>query len=202
MQDAFFVQRAVTSDLPAKLIQPEIANSKILENKMKIKPIKVFLQLATVLFVAGFCSIAQAQIVVNLKVSSNQGALEATTRGSCARQPNNNGCVAASGQTQINFTLSSPNCNAGGKWELTHVALGNGNKASPGNISAVAAQDFGANQSTGVVSPQSQSGNHILIRDDNSQAYDIWYTVYARCTGNGATIATDPRVENDGSGGQ
>ena len=167
---------------------------------MKKKQVRVFLQLATVFFVACICSVAQAQIAVKLVVNSDQDALEVTTRGQCARQPNNNGCVRASGQTNINFNLPNTNCSAGGTWELSHVALGNGNKAQPGNISSVAAEDFNADQSTGVVTPKSQSGSHILIQDNNTQAYDIWYTVYARCTGNGATIATDPRVENDGTG--
>ncbi len=167
---------------------------------MITKHVGVFLQLATVLLVTGFSSIAQAQIAVKLTVNANQDALEVTTRGRCAKQPNNNGCVRAAGKTNINFNMPNTSCNDGGKWELSHVALGNGNKAEPGNISAVAAQDFNADQTTGVVKPKTQSKKHILIRDNNSQAYDIWYTVYARCTGSGLTIATDPRVENDGTG--
>jgi hypothetical protein len=167
---------------------------------MNLKNIKTLLPFATLLLLASLYTTAHAQIVVSLAVSSDQSELVPTTRGSCARQPNPPGCVRASGQTQINFNLSNSPCSGGGSWQLTHVALGNGNKAAPGNISTAAAQDFSANQSSGVVSPISQSANHILIRDNNSQAYDIWYTVYARCSSSGATIETDPRVENDGSG--
>ena len=102
---------------------------------------------------------------------------------------------------QLNFNLTGQTaCSAGGDWELDYVALGNGNKASPGNISQVAAEDFDADQGSGIVSPVSQNARHILIRDNNSEAYDIWYTVYAVCEGNGSTITTDPRVENDGTG--
>ena len=168
--------------------------------KKQITDTKIFLQLATVLFVAGFCSIAQAQIVVNMKVNSSQNKLTITTHGTCARQPNPAGCVRASGRTQINFNLvENTQCNAGGNWELTHVALGN-SSGRPGNISAVAAGDFNANQGSGVVTPVSRNARHISVRDDNSQAYDIWYTVYATCAASGSTIDSDPRIENTGTG--
>jgi len=166
-----------------------------------MKKLKALLQLTTALTVVGFCSLASAQIVVNLEVSPNEDELQITTHGACSRQPNNPGCVRASGQVQINFNLKGQTgCSAGGNWELDYVALGNGNKASPGNISQVAAEDFQADQGSGVVSPLSKSARHILIRDNNSQAYDIWYTVYAICEGSDSPITTDPRVENDGSG--
>jgi len=163
--------------------------------------LKVFLQLVTALTVVGFCSLASAQIVVHMEVSPNEDELQITTHGACSGQPNNRGCVRASGQVQISFTLKGQTgCSAGGDWELDYVALGNGNKANPGNISQVAAEDFQADQGSGVVSPISQNARHILIRDNNSEAYDIWYTVYAVCEGGGSPITTDPRVENDGSG--
>lgn len=131
---------------------------------------------------------AQANaIVVNFNVNDSQSKLVATTQGSCVKN-NAPGCVRASGQTQINFNLTGPtNCS------LDHVALGN-----PGDISAVAAADFNADMASGVVTPISQSERHILIRDNNTDIYDINYTVYANC-GNGL-IDSDPRVENDGTG--
>ncbi|HEY5775509.1 MAG TPA: hypothetical protein VIS57_05425 [Xanthomonadales bacterium] len=139
-----------------------------------------------------------AAIVVNLEVNDSQTKLVATTPGSCTRIPNTPGCVHATGQVQINFNLTgNSSCSEaeGAKWQLDHVAMGD-----PGNISAVAAADFNADQTSGVVSPISQSANHILIRDNNTQAYDIAYTVYARCEGGSSVIDSDPRVENDGSG--
>ncbi len=168
--------------------------------KKQMINLKVFLQLAAVLSFVGFCSAAQAQIVVNLQVNSNQNKLTITTHGACSRQPNPPGCVRASGRVQINFNLvGNAKCSAGGDWELSYVALGN-SSGRPGNISAVAAGDFNANQGSGVVTPVSRNKRHISVRDNNSQAYDIWYTVYAKCAASGATINSDPRVENDGTG--
>jgi hypothetical protein len=89
---------------------------------------------------------------------------------------------------QINFNLTGDT-----SCSLAHVALGN-----PGNISEVAAADFNADMASGVVTPISQSGRHILIRDNNTAAYEIAYTVYANC--NGSLIDSDPRVVNDGTG--
>lgn len=159
--------------------------------------LKTFLQLLAVLSIVGFHSIAQAAIVVDLAVSANQKTLEATTHGSCS-QNNTNGCVRVSGNENINFNLGNFSCASGGSWSLSQVFLGN-SKNSRGNISAVAATDFNADQSSGLVSPAGNPNpNHIQIRDDNTEAYDIWYTVTATC--GGSTIELDPRIENDGTG--
>lgn len=156
---------------------------------MQIVKTRPLLLVAAVLSAFGAISLAQAAtVVVNFDVNESQTKLVATTPGSCTRGNNTNGCVRASGQTQINFNLTgSTACS------LDHVALG-----GPGNISAVAASDFDADMSSGIVNPISQSDRHILIRDDNTDVYDIAYTVYANCNGN--LIDSDPRVENDGSG--
>jgi len=155
---------------------------------MTTSKLKSILRIAAALSAIGGISLAQAgAVVVNFKVNDDQSKLIATTQGTCQ---NNNapGCVRASGNTQINFNLTGPsNC------ALDHVALGD-----PGNISAVAASDFDADMSTGVVTPISSSNNHILIRDNNTDVYDIAYTVYAICSG--MMIDSDPRIENDGSG--
>lgn len=154
---------------------------------MKTSKLKSLLRVAAVFFAVGSVSLAQAgTVVVNFDVNGNK--LVATTPGNCSSGANTNGCVRASGQTQINFNLTgNTDCS------LDHVALG-----GPGNISAVAAADFNADMSSGVVTPISQSGRHILIRDNNTDIYDIAYTVYANC--GGAMIDSDPRVENDGTG--
>jgi len=155
---------------------------------MKTSKLKSLLLVATVLGAIGSVSQAQAvAVVVNFNVNDDQSKLIATTQGTCIKN-NTPGCVRASGQTQITFNLTGPtNC------ALDHVALGN-----PGDISAVAAEDFDADMATGVVTPISQSERHILIRDNNTDIYEINYTVYANC-GNGL-IDSDPRVVNDGTG--
>lgn len=155
---------------------------------MKISKLKSLLRVAAVLGAIGAASLAQAgAVVVNFNVNDSQSKLVATTQGTCMNN-NTPGCIRASGQTQITFNLTGPTSCA-----LDHVALGN-----PGNISAVAAADFNADMSTGVVTPISQSERHILIRDNNTDIYEINYTVYANC-GNGL-IDSDPRVVNDGTG--
>lgn len=163
---------------------------------MRVTGLKTFLQLAAVLTVVGFHSIAQAAIVVDLAVDADQANLIATSHGTC-QQNNTNGCVRVQNKVQINFNLGNFPCASGGSWSLSQVILGN-SKNSRGGISVVAASDFGANQSSGVVNPVSQNPNHIGIRDNNTQAYDIWYTVTASC--GDSTINLDPRVENDGTG--
>jgi len=154
---------------------------------MKTSKLKSLLRVAAVLAATGSISLAQAAIVVNLKVNDDQSKLIPTSQGTCVKN-NTPGCVHASGRVQINFVLPGPaDC------ALDHVALGN-----PGGISAVAAEDFDADMSSGVVTPVTQSDRHILIRDYNSDIYDVNYTVYADC-GNGL-IDSDPRIENDGTG--
>jgi len=158
---------------------------------------KTLLLLAVVLSVGGFHSIAQAAIVVDLEVNANQQQLDATTHGDCS-QNNTNGCMRVSGNQNINFNLGNYPCASGGTWSLSQVILGNA-KNSRGSISAVAASDFDADQSSGVVTPVGNPNpSHIGIRDNNTEAYDIWYTVTATC--GSSTINLDPRIENDGTG--
>ena len=153
--------------------------------------IGVFLKLVGLLSVVAFHSVAQAQ-VVNLQVNDTQTKLTVTSPGSCSRA-NAKGCLRVTGQAQINFNLTGTTDCA-----LSYVALGN-SENSQGGISAVAASDFNANASTGVVTPVgTPSARHILIRDNNTAEYDLWYTVYASC--GGSTITSDPRIENTGTG--
>ena len=158
----------------------------------------VFLKLLGVFSVIGFHSIAQAA-AVSLEVSGDHKKLVVTTPGACGHVPPKPGCMKASGRnTKINFSLKNSSCTSGDTWELDHVALGN-SKNSVGNISDTAAHDFNADKTTGVVTPLgTPTAKHIQIRDYNSEEYVIWYTVYATC--GGATISSDPRIENDGSG--
>ena len=166
---------------------------------MKTIRLKTFLKLLTVLSAVGLVSMAQAAIVVKFEVEG--GKLVPKTAGKCKKQPIKPGCLKASnGRVQINFKMQDKRC-PGGKWQLDHVALGN-QENSTGNINEVAAVDFNADQVSGRVNPVSANANHILIRDYNSAEYDIWYTVYARCSGDNSMINSDPRVENDGTGQQ
>jgi len=156
---------------------------------MKTYELKRLLQTATVLCAVGMISAAQAAPppVVLLRVNADETKLEMTSPGNCVKN-NTPGCVRVSGKALINFNLTgNTNCC------LDHVALGD-----PGNISAVAAADFNADMTSGRVTPVSQNCRHIQIRDNNTAAYDIAYTVYANC--GGTLIDSDPRVENDGTG--
>ena len=164
-------------------------------NNKNIK-VKVFLQLLILLSVVGVYSMAHAA-TVQLRVENNQ-SLVIETPGNCG-SGSMNGCVRASGRAPINFNLvGERGCSGGGQWGLDYIALGN-SKGQSGNISAVAASDFGADQGSGRVTASSSAGNHIAIRNNNTQAYEVWYTVYASCPG-GGTIKSDPRIINDGSG--
>ena len=155
---------------------------------MKTSKLQSLLRVGVALCAIGTISLAQAAaIVVNFEVNENQTKLVATTPGNCVSN-NTPGCVRASGQVQINFNLTGDTSCA-----LDHVALGN-----PGGVSAVAAADFNADMSSGLVTPISSSGRHILIRDNNTDVYEVPYTVYANC--GGAMIDSDPRIVNDGSG--
>lgn len=143
---------------------------------------------------------AQAAIVVQMQVNASETGLDITTQGTCQNGTNSNGCVKAQGRQPINFNLvGNRSCSAGGSWELDSVALGMARK-STGNLTAVAASDFNADQSSGEVTANNQSGNSIQIRNNNTAVYDAWYTVYATC--GDSEIETDPRIENDGSGRQ
>jgi hypothetical protein len=160
--------------------------------------LKFLLQLVVVLSMLGFYSAVHAQaIVVGLQVNADQDGLEITTRGNCKKSPNPNGCIYARGAVQINFNLPNARCSDNESWQLDQVMLGNSDKGEPGNISSTAANDFDADQASGVVTPVASSANHILIQNNNSAVYDIWYTVSASC--GGETIYTDPRIENGGS---
>lgn len=154
------------------------------------------------LAVVGYSTVAQAAIVVNMEVNEAEDALEITTHGTCGGTNPPRGCMLVSGKQQINFNLigdKSCSLNPGTDWKLHSVVLSKYKNAEPG-ISQVAADDFGADIDSGVITaPIMQKDYHIGVRDNNTQEYDIWYTVYAKC-GDMATIDADPRIKNDGTG--
>lgn len=167
--------------------------------KMKVTGLKTLLQVTAVISIVGVCSTVQAAAtVVNLQVNASQTKLEITTRGNCSSN-NTNGCLKATGNAQFNFVLTgNKSCSAGGMWKLANVVLGM-SEGSKGNITAKAAADFYANQSSGVVTAHTSSDSHILIKDDNTAVYDVFYTVTATCDGM-PPIDSDPRIRNDGTG--
>jgi len=172
--------------------------------KEQLPKVKKLLQLLTLLSVFGVFSIAQAQIVVNLRVNGAEDKLTTNTHGTCQHPKNQNGCISASGRVLINFQLiGERNCSTGGKWKLHEVVLrGEEDKDVAPGISEVAASDFNADEYTGVVQPnEEKKADHIQIRNHNSKKYDVWYTVSAHCASSGLTIDMDPRIRNDGTGG-
>ena len=157
-----------------------------------------FARWVTVLVVTLVTTSLQASVTVQMRVNDTDDKLEITTRGSCTSGSNPNGCVKAVGRQPINFNLvGDKRCPSGELWQLDYVALGM-SEGSTGGLTAVAASDFNADVSSGEVTPNSQSANNIQIRNNNSAAYEVWYTVYATC--DDMVIDTDPRIENDGSG--
>ena len=170
-------------------------------NQRRIK-LERLLQLVMVICLVGFCSVVQAQAVVQLRVNVAEDKLIIETPGTCKKLPVTDGCLFATrGNTHVNFNLvGNKDCSESGKkWELDSVVLGT-SEGSPGSIGSVAAADFDAVEATGFVNPTSINASHIAIQNYNSKAYDIWYTVTAICVDGTSVIDSDPRIENDGSG--
>lgn len=168
--------------------------------KVQLPKLKNYLPLVTLLSVFGAFSIAQAQIIVDLRVSGDESKLKTMTHGTCQASYNSNGCIGASGRVLINFNLiGKTECSSGGNWELDKVVLSE-KKDSKTGISEVAAADFNADEATGVVTPKLEKLRKIQIRDHNTEDYIVWYTVSAYCAAGESTIYLDPRIRNDGSG--
>lgn len=158
----------------------------------------VILKWAAALLAVVWTVSAHAAIVVQMRVSENDDKLEITTLGSCTSGNNTNGCVQAQGAEPINFNLvGDKRCPSGELWQLDYVALGM-SEGTVGGLTSVAASDFNADAASGEVTPNTQSANYIQMRNNNTAAYDVWYTVYATC--DDSVIDTDPRIVNDGSG--
>ena len=162
---------------------------------------KALLQWSILVLVVGFFSNVQAAIVVNMEVNEGETELNITTHGTCSGTNVPRGCMKVTGKNQqINFNLiGNRGCSAtpGTNWKLESVVLSE-EKGQVG-ISQVASDDFGADMETGnITNPVSQNDHHMGVRDNNTEAYDVWYTVYAQC--GGVKISTDPRIKNDGTG--
>lgn len=183
-------------------------------NKKAMK-IRFSLQLFSVLALAGFYPLAQAQVdnlTVQLSLDADQIKLNPTTHGSCGNN-NHPGCIniPADNKARIHFVLTgNRQCNRprGQTWNLSEVYLGGKNSAgkpgSWGDLDAEIEADFNvANSRSGLLNPEPSSNEQqIVIFDGNNYAYDVWYKVVATCVDQGgvaiATIETDPRLENGG----
>jgi hypothetical protein len=170
----------------------------------------IILRLATVLTVVAWGVSAQANPVL-IEVNSAGTKLVPTSPGNCVSGTNHPGCVRGQGRQPINFNLtSSRECSPVANWELQHVEIRTREDGEPGRLCHASddpvhcdrvASDFNADRTTGRVTPRgTPNPNHIQIRNNNSAAYVVWYTVYANCGGSDPVIDTDPRIENDGSG--
>jgi len=173
------------------------------------------IQFLALLAVAGFFSVAQAQVSnlnVSLQMDGGQNRLEVTTRGQCSNN-NHNGCLVVRQGTKarINFSFGgNKQCNRPGgvSWKVGEVYLGGkGSSRKPnhwGNLDSQVKADFSvADASSGRLNKDSGSNdNSIVIFNGNNSAYDIWYKVTAVCVdasgGVVDTIETDPRIKNEG----
>ncbi len=144
-------------------------------------------------------------VTVQVSVSDDETYLEVDTPTQCSSAPGR-GCIeAAPGVKQrINIVFGGDEpCSSGGRWGLTAVYLGGENSpGKPGSWGGLnlAARDFNADPGSGRVNLESGSNPQALrFINQNTAAYDVWYTVQAEC--NGRVIEVDPRIRNGGVGG-
>ena len=177
--------------------------------KTQTTKLKAFLRLASVLSIAGFCSLAQAAIVVNMEVGEDQEGNEKliiTTHGTCSGNNPERGCMKVTGKDQqMNFNLIGnrvcKHAPPGSRWVLDSLVLSNTENGPP-PLRQEAVDDFEVDQETGIVTGfVSKNPKHMGILNANTKEYEVWYTVNAVCAGGSKRINTDPRIQNDGTGG-
>lgn len=160
---------------------------------------------------------APTVLTINAEVQTVGGKSEIVIKSpsECPAFPAEMGCVEVkSGEIGIiHFVLdggTAKSCegqpDATWVWEeIQLTAMGNVDSSGGdvikkvGNISQTAQGDFGAT-SKGDITAATINGQYMSVRDMNSAAYDIWYTLYAHQCGNATNTATsDPRVRNHGN---
>ena len=178
-----------------------------------------FLPLATVLSIAGFCSVAVADIhyFVQMKVNSQETKLDIKTNkgdaGGCSGS-SKKGCIRANQGDQIkaSFLLAgNTKCKeaAGSYWKLGDVFLGGKNSSGKpttwggfDNDQQVKDDFYFSNAAEGKLNSTKVNDRQITIEDKNSSIYEIWYKVTADCVDTAGlvlkTISVDPRVKNEG----
>lgn len=174
------------------------------ENNIHVLSLAV---LAAVVSLA-WSSVATAQydpVTVRLSVSDDESRLVADTPSQCSNSAGR-GCIEArpGAKLMINLVLGGDeSCSSGGSWGLTDVYLGGENSPSkPGSWGGLnlAARDFNVDPGSGRVEPEPGSSRQVVrFVNENTAAYDVWYTVQAEC--NGRVIELDPRIRNGGIGG-
>lgn len=157
------------------------------------------------LMTLGWTAAAEAQyrpVTVQVSPNDDETELVAVTPSQCANSPNP-GCVQARVGERLRIQIvlgADEKCSSGGRWALTGVYLGGEDSATkPGSWGGLskAVNDFDVDAASGRVQTGSNP-NALNFTDENTQAYDVWYTVQAEC--DGRVIELDPRIRNDGRG--
>ena len=192
--------------------------------KIQILTGKNIFIVAILLFLFGFHAISAAQMplqpAIEVEVNAAQDALEIVNTQNtnfCSVSGYGSICVPRNRTARIRFRLAGNNaCNRqeGFQWELHQVVLGGEESATKpdptdpkswGNLSKYVANDFSANQATGVVTGVHPTNDTVIsVWDQNSYQVDLWYKIEAICKErggnnvNGDPIYLDPRMRNGG----
>lgn len=154
--------------------------------------------------------------LVNAQVVAGGGThtIQITTPSTCPGSGAENGCieVAARKVGIIQFVLdggTARSCEGqdDDTWvwqgirltDIANVATSGGTtKKRVGAIKGEAQNDFGADRD-GRIDAVTINGQYMSIRNMNSKAYEIWYTLIAmQCGDSTITATSDPRIKNHG----
>jgi hypothetical protein len=166
--------------------------------------------LALFLLAAGPAQAQPRDTTTEMVVNSTGTALDISTGSECGNSQK--GCKEAKPGQQLKLKMrleGDRDCkrSGGARWMLDAVYLGGFNSETKpgqrGNLPALVAEDFDVDLATGRVNPQSSSGKKIDFRNDNNNAYSLWYEVTAVCVSRrgqtiGEPISTDPLIRNRG----
>ena len=132
-----------------------------------------------------------------------------TTPSNC-RSDNHPGCYDFGGDEIGKFRLTlhrgNADCDADDDWKFHSVVLGGetdverpGPKPTTwGAISADAARDFDADETTGAINLVADGRKRVTFEDQNNHSFSIWYKVGVERCGDGEVLEYDPRVDNRG----
>lgn len=126
--------------------------------------------------------------------------------------PKQKGCIVVpeDKRARIVFTLNDgkgPNCEGASDqdwhWygvEMSKQSTKRGARQNPDAPSTGQMRDDFCTDTSGKVANETFSLNTMAIENENSEAYDIWYTLIAESCGEKRTkIYTDPRIRNRGT---
>ena len=132
-----------------------------------------------------------------------------TTPSNCAKK-DHDGCYDIPknyyGAFELILKKGDNTCGDDDDWKFHSVVLGGESDVSNpsdkpaawGNISADAAEDFGADETTGEVTLTHSSKKKVTYRSENDHSFSIWYKVSVEKCGDGQILEYDPRVDNRG----